>query len=81
MTPHLFRSRLFPGEWACCAKTLDPCGSRAYKPLPEAEITYGITPTAAYNSWMECFAPAKEDTNRGNATGTIYNIVNGKTHR
>ena len=65
MTPHLFRSRLFPGEWACCAKTLDPCGSRAYKPLPAAEITYGITPTEAYNSWMEYFAPEKEATKCG----------------
>ena len=67
MTPHLFRSRLFPGEWACCAKTLDPCSSRAYKPLPEAEITYGRTPTEAYNSWMKYFAPEEENTNVGSA--------------
>ena len=67
MTPHLFRSRLFPGEWACCAKTLDDTGSRAYKPLPEAELTYGRTPAEAYNEWMEYFAPVKEATNVGSA--------------
>ena len=67
MTPHLFRSRLFPGEWACCAKTLDPSRSRAYKPLPEAELTYGKTPTEAYNSWMKYFAPEEEATNVGSA--------------
>lgn len=67
MTPHLFRSCLFPGQWACCAKTLDPCSSRAYKPLPEAEITYGRTLAEAYNSWMKYFAPAKEANNVGSA--------------
>ena len=67
MTPHLFRSRLFPGEWVCCPKTLDDTGSRAYKPLPEAELTYGKTPSAAYNSWMEYCAPEKEATNVGSA--------------
>ena len=69
MTPHLFRSRLFPSKWACCAKTLDddPRTVRAYKPLPEAEITYGRTPTEAYKSWMRYFAPAKEVTNVGSA--------------
>ena len=68
MTPHLFRSRMFPGQWACCAKTVDatPTG-RAYKPLPEAEITYGRTPPEAYKSWMRYFAPAKEATNVGSA--------------
>ena len=69
MTPHLFRSCLIPGKWVCCAKTLDddPRSGRAYKPLPEAEITYGRTPTEAYKSWMRYFAPAKEVTNVGSA--------------
>ena len=69
MKPHLFRSRLFRGEWACCAKTLDddPRTGRAYKPMPEAAITYGTTPTEAYKEWMRYFAPAKEDTNVGSA--------------
>ena len=67
MTPHLFKSRLIPGEWACCAKTLDDTGSRAYKPLPEAELTYGRTPAEAYKEWMEYFAPVKEATNVGSA--------------
>ena len=69
MKPHLFRSRVFKGEWACCAKTLDddPRSGRAYKPMPEAAITYGTTPTEAYKSWKRYFAPAKEATNVGSA--------------
>ena len=67
MTPHLFKSCLFPGKWVCCAKTLDDTGSRAYKPLPEAELTYGRTPAEAYKEWMKYFAPAKEAPNVGSA--------------
>ena len=69
MTPHLFRSRLIPGKWVCCSKTLDDDqrSGRAYKPLPEAEIIYGSTPTEAYNEWMRYFAPAKEATNVGSS--------------
>ena len=67
MTPHLFKSRRFRGNWACCAKTLDDTGSRAYKPLPEAELTYGRTPAEAYKEWMEYFAPTKEPPNVGSA--------------
>ena len=68
MAPHLYRSCLIPGEWVCCAKTLDDTSSsRVYKPLPEAEIVYGRTPTEAYNEWMRYFAPAEEDTNVGSA--------------
>ena len=69
MKPHLFRSRLFTGEWACRAKTLDddPRNGRAYKPMPEAAITYGTTPTEAYKEWTRYFVPAKEATNVGSA--------------
>ena len=56
MTPHLFPSRLFPGKWACCAKTLSTCGSRVYRPLPQSDIAYGRTPAEAYKEWMEYFA-------------------------
>ncbi len=61
MTPHLFKSRLIPGKWVCCAKTLDDTSSRAYKPLPEAELTYGRTPAEAYKEWMEYFAPGGKE--------------------
>ena len=67
MTPHLFKSCLIPGKWVCCAKTLDDTSSRAYKPLPEAELAYGRTPAEAYKEWMEYFAPIKEATNVGSA--------------
>ena len=67
MTPHLFKSCLFPGKWACCAKTLNDTGIRAYNPLPKAEITYGRTPAEAYKEWMIYFASAKEATNVGSA--------------
>ena len=69
MTPHLFKSCLIKGKWACCAKTLndDPLIGRAYKPLPAAAITYGRTPLEAYKEWMKYFAPAKEATNVGSA--------------
>ena len=42
-------------------------GDEAQKPLPEAEIIYGSTPTEAYKEWMKYFAPAKEATNVGSA--------------
>lgn len=67
MTPHLFLSRVLRGQWACCAKTLSQCGSRAYEPLPQADIVYGETPAVAYKEWMKYYAPEKEATNVGSA--------------
>ena len=56
MTPHLFLSRMFKGQWACCEKTLSPHGDRMYMPLPQANIAYGRTPAEAYKEWLEYFA-------------------------
>ena len=67
MTPHLFLSRLLPGCWACCAKTLSHCNQRVYKPLPEAAIVYGSTPAEAYKEWMEYCAVLLEAPNVGSA--------------
>ena len=67
MTPHLFLSRIFRGQWACCAKTLSQCGSRVYKPLPQADIVYGGTPAVAYKEWMKHFAMVEETPYVGSA--------------
>ncbi len=53
MTPHLFKSTVYPGLWVCCAKrlTLDP--RRTYEPAIKAAVVYGANPRDAYETWVK----------------------------
>lgn len=52
MKPHIFKSRVYRGLWACCAKRLSD-GPRRYEPVPWAPVVYGANPHHAYERWSE----------------------------
>ena len=53
MKPHLFRSVVHPGMWACMLARSAIRGQRNLEPVPNAVVIYGITPRDAYLRWKE----------------------------
>ena len=53
MTPHLFKSVVYGGLWACCAKQPASDPRRRYEPVPQALVVYGANPRHAYERWLE----------------------------
>ena len=63
MKPHIFKSRVHPGQWACvAARPTRPGCARKLAPVTDEPFIYGDTPTEAYKEWMRYFAPTKEAT-------------------
>lgn len=55
MKPHIFKSVIYPGVWACCAKVRTDHAGRIYAPAPRALIVYATTPRNAYKRWKEYY--------------------------
>ena len=53
MKPHLFRSVVHPGMWACMLGRPASSGPRKWEPVPNAVVIYGITPRDAYLRWKK----------------------------
>lgn len=53
MKPHLFRSVVHPGMWACTLARPAISGPRKLEPVPNAVVIYGITPRDAHFRWKE----------------------------
>lgn len=51
MKPHIFKSVIYDGTWACCSKKSTPWGHRVC--VPDGAVYYGRTPAEAYNNWKE----------------------------
>lgn len=50
--PHLFKSVVHPGLWACVAKRPSRNPRRAIEPVPDAPIVYGANKYHAYERWL-----------------------------
>ena len=52
MKPHIFKSVLYTGLWACVTAQKWPYRQRKLGPVPRAHVVYGTTPHLAYKRWL-----------------------------
>jgi len=59
MKPHLFRSVVHPGMWACMLARPTISGHRKLEPVPNVVVIYGITPRDAHFRWKKYHMTAR----------------------